>query len=177
MRVPETHLYFQTFSKKPLGISRFWYDKENILFSFRSWNVCHRRVLPAMPTHHTISSVGYSCSSSSNSSSSSIFSFKLKSAWSHRWVLSTLLSDQGCKSKFFPWKASSKASCPLGMSDTPLTWGRLKCCRCLHSKMLDKLCQGKRQRKRLKPDHCLFICLAGKGLHMSEYDNIRAFAS
>lgn len=62
MKFPKTHLYFQTFSEKPLGISKVQYDKENILFSFKSWNACLRRVLYRMATCHTISGVDYSLS-------------------------------------------------------------------------------------------------------------------
>lgn len=55
MRFPKPHLYFQTFSDKPRGTSKVQYDKENILFSFKSWNACPRRVLCRMATCHTIS--------------------------------------------------------------------------------------------------------------------------
>lgn len=62
MKFPKTHLYFQTFSEKPLGISKVQYDKVDILFSFKSWNACLRRVLYRMATCHTISGADYSLS-------------------------------------------------------------------------------------------------------------------
>lgn len=60
MRFPKTYLYFQKFFEKPLGISKVQYDKENILFSFKSWNACLRRVLCRMATCHTTSGIDYS---------------------------------------------------------------------------------------------------------------------
>jgi len=60
MRFPKTHLYFQTFSEKPLGIIKIQFNKENTLFSCKSWNACRKRVLCRMAKCRTIS--GADCS-------------------------------------------------------------------------------------------------------------------